>query len=95
VIDFTVVPENLNFATTSKGLLPLFYYYVLYGCNILSRQLAHSVVGIVTRYGLEDLEVGVPVAEGSRTFCSPRRRDRPWGSPNLLSNEYREIFPEG
>jgi heme/copper-type cytochrome/quinol oxidase subunit 1 len=35
----------------------------------------------------------VPV--GSRIFYSPRRPDRFWGSPNLLSNGYRGLFPRG
>jgi hypothetical protein len=48
-----------------------------------------TVVGIATRYGLHDRGVGVPVSIGSRIFSSPRRRDRLWGPPNLLSSGYR------
>jgi hypothetical protein len=47
-----------------------------------------SVVGIATGYGLDDQEVGVRVTVGSRIFSSPRRPDRLWGTPNLLSNGY-------
>jgi hypothetical protein len=43
-----------------------------------------STVGIATGYGLDDREVGVRVPVES----SPRRPDRLWGPPNLLSNGY-------
>jgi hypothetical protein len=32
---------------------------------------------------------------GSRIFSSPRRSDRLWGPPNLLSNRYRRLFLRG
>jgi hypothetical protein len=51
-----------------------------------------KVVGIVTGYGLDDRGVGFRVPLGSRIFPSPRRPNRLWGPPNLLSNEYRQIF---
>jgi hypothetical protein len=51
-----------------------------------------SVVGIATSYGLDDREVGVRVP-GSRIFSSPRRPDRLWGPPSLLSNWYRRLTP--
>jgi hypothetical protein len=54
-----------------------------------------SVVCIATGYGLNDRGVGVRVPVGSRIFSSPRRPDRLWGPPNLLSNGYRESFPGG
>jgi hypothetical protein len=52
-------------------------------------------VGIATGYGLDDRGVGVRVQVGSRIFCSPRRTDRLWGPPNLLSNWYRRLFRRG
>jgi hypothetical protein len=49
-----------------------------------------SVVSIATGYGLEGVEIRVPV--GSRIFSFPRHPDRLWGPFNLLSNEYRGLF---
>jgi hypothetical protein len=60
--------------------------------KIVSRDCA---VGIATGYGLDDKGVGVRVPVGARFFSSPRRPDRLWGLPNLLSNGYREPFPRG
>jgi hypothetical protein len=40
-----------------------------------------SAVRIATGYGLDDLEVGVRIAVGSRILCSPGRRDRPTVHP--------------
>jgi hypothetical protein len=45
-----------------------------------------SVVDIATGHGLDDQEFGVRVPVGSRIFTFPRRPNRLWGPPNLLSN---------
>jgi hypothetical protein len=56
-------------------------------------ELTQSVVGIATGYGLNDRGVGVRVPVVSRIFSSPRRPDRIWGPPNLVSNGYRGMSP--
>jgi hypothetical protein len=45
-----------------------------------------SSVGIATDYGLDDRGIAVRVPVWSRIFSSPRRPDRLWGPPTLLSN---------
>jgi hypothetical protein len=60
----------------------------------------HSVIwrlvspfGVATGYGLDGRGVGVRVPVGPRLFSSPRRPDRFWGPPSLLSNGYQGLFP--
>jgi hypothetical protein len=53
-----------------------------------------SAVGIATGYGLDDRGVGVRVPVGSRIFSSPRSPHRLCGTPSLLSNGYRGLFPQ-
>jgi hypothetical protein len=45
-----------------------------------------SAVGVAIGYGLDDRGVGVRVPVESKIFFSPRRPDRLWGPPSLLSN---------
>jgi hypothetical protein len=47
-----------------------------------------SLVGIAIGCGLEGQGFGVGVPVGARIFSSPRRPDRLWGPPSLLSNWY-------
>jgi hypothetical protein len=54
-----------------------------------------GVVGIATRYRLDDREVGVRVPIASRILSSPRRPDRFWGPPSLLFNGYQGFFLRG
>jgi hypothetical protein len=48
-----------------------------------------SVVGIRTGYLLDDRGIGVQVPAVSKMYFFPRRPDRIWGPPSLLSNWYR------
>jgi hypothetical protein len=44
---------------------------------------------------VDDRRVGVRVPVGSRIFSLPRRPDRLWGAPSLLSNGYCRVFRPG
>jgi hypothetical protein len=67
----------------------------IFRCISDYRKSRDSAVGIATGYGLDDREVGVRVQAGSSIFSSPRRPDRLWGPPNLLSNGYWGLFSRG
>jgi hypothetical protein len=54
-----------------------------------------SALDIATGYGLDGRGVGDRFRVESRIFSSARLPDQLWGSPNLLSNEYRLLFPRG
>jgi hypothetical protein len=94
-----------NLDLIPKDLLPyifILFQVVKYTLTLQANQHTFFVVrsrdssvGIATGYWLDDRGVGVRVLLGSRIFTSPRRLDRLWGSPNLLSNGYRRLFPGG
>jgi hypothetical protein len=50
---------------------------------------------LTTGYGLDDRGFGIHVPVGSRIFSFPRRPDRLWGPPNVLSNGNRGASPGG
>jgi hypothetical protein len=51
-------------------------------------------VGIATKYVLDGRVVGVRVPVGARIFFPPRRQDRLWGPPSLLSKGYLVLFSQ-
>jgi hypothetical protein len=63
--------------------------------GVLQTMSRDSAVGMATGYGLDYRGVGVRVPVGARIFSSPRRPDRLWGPPSLLSNRYWQLFPRG
>jgi hypothetical protein len=67
----------------------------VYSGSLSEARSRDSVVGIANGYGLEDRGAGVQVLLGSRIFSSPRRPNRLWGPPNLLSNGYRGPLSPG
>jgi hypothetical protein len=56
------------------------------------RRTRDSSVGLGTRYGLDDRDVGVRVPVRSRIFFSPQRTASLWSTPRLLPNGYRWRF---
>jgi hypothetical protein len=69
--------------------------YVIFSFNLLFNDGSRDRrVDIETGYEL-DRGAGVRVPVESRIFSSLRRPDRLWGSPNLLSNEFRGLFQRG
>jgi hypothetical protein len=65
--------------------------------HVLARNVAYCIFYLRIllshlRYGLDGRGVGVRVPVGSRIFSSPRRPDRFWGPPSLLSIGYRGSF---
>jgi hypothetical protein len=78
------VPRAINIHATMEQLLN-----ASFSIRSLSYQSRDSAVGTATGYGLNDRGVGVRVSVRTKIFFSPRRPDRLWGPPNLLSNGYR------
>jgi hypothetical protein len=58
-------------------------------------EIRDSVGGIATGYGLDYRGAGVRVPGSSRIFFPPRRPDRLWDPPCLLSNGYQWLFSRG
>jgi hypothetical protein len=86
-----IKPNDVTASVIISVITPGFFF-VGYTLFFVSRD---SAVGIATSYWLDDRGVGVRVPRGSRIFTSPCRPDRLWVPPNLLSNGYRRIFPQG
>jgi hypothetical protein len=87
--------ENAPFESSTNDKLgkQKFCYFDMYE---QLRDRRDSVVGVATGNELDDRDVGVRVPVGSRIIFSPRRPDRHWGPPNLLSNGYGwAVLPRG
>jgi hypothetical protein len=91
-----------HYATHLPVLIPKLFHTVLhvvwhvhYNIPWSRLRIRDSIFGITTSYGLDDRGVGVQVPVGSRIFCSPRRPDRLWDPPSLLSNGFQGLFPLG
>jgi hypothetical protein len=71
------------------------FYEQINFCSLSVTVSRDSAIGTATSYWLDDRGVGVRVPVRSRIFSSTCRSDRIWGSPNLLSNGYWGLFPQG
>jgi hypothetical protein len=76
-------PHFLDLGTTWRSIT--FFNHMPKMCWV-------SAVSIATGYGL-DRGVGIRIPVGSRIFSTPKRSDRFWGPPSLLSNAYRVFYP--
>jgi hypothetical protein len=65
--------------------------YKLWSSSVRNK-IRDSVVGIATSYRLDDRGVGVRVPVRPRIFSSPRRPDRLWGPPYLVSSGNLWLF---
>jgi hypothetical protein len=90
----TVLPEcrgrfNVKAGGTNSNHSALKQQFPNGLCFVPSETSRDSSVSIATSYWLGDRGVGVQVPVVSRIFSSPRRPDRLWAPPSLLSNGYR------
>jgi hypothetical protein len=61
--------------------------------EIMSRPNRRTLgAGIATDYGLGGRD---SIRERCKIFSTPQPPNRLWGLPSLLSNGYRDSFPEG
>jgi hypothetical protein len=85
---------NTLISNPLKNLSKLFVkIYVINYWKLIRSQ--DSAVSIATGYGLDEQGIGIRVPVGPRIFSTPRRPDRLWGPPSLLSNRYWGLLPRG
>jgi hypothetical protein len=87
---YWILSQNCAPSSPCVSFLLVFFIFINHFVEMWC--FVRSAVGIATCYGLDDQEVGVRVPGGSRIVFSPRRPERFWGPPSLLSNGYRELF---
>jgi hypothetical protein len=76
-------------------LFNLFLFFIAFYSLHSSSMSRDSSVGIATGYKLDGRGEGVRIPVRAGFFSFPRCPDRLWGPPNLLSNGYRKLFPQG
>jgi hypothetical protein len=76
-------------------LVEQYSHFSIHLVCLMPNSLSIGTIGVATGFGLDERGVGVGVPGWTGILTSPRRPDRLWGPPSLLSNGYRRLFPQG